>query len=48
MIGDDAWFHSLLSVLYFFLGAGVGDAVKSFFERRVGITPGPVGSFSIK
>jgi CDP-2,3-bis-(O-geranylgeranyl)-sn-glycerol synthase len=32
--------HPLLPGLLMGLGAGVGDAVKSFFKRRVGIAPG--------
>jgi CDP-2,3-bis-(O-geranylgeranyl)-sn-glycerol synthase len=32
--------HPLVPGLLLGLGAGVGDAVKSFFKRRVGIPPG--------
>lgn len=32
--------HPLLPGLLMGLGAGVGDAIKSFFKRRVGIAPG--------
>lgn len=32
--------HPLLPGLLMGLGAGIGDAVKSFFKRRIGIEPG--------